>query len=437
MTSVVEHEPWLPNEAASPLSGPESVPTSPPDSLEEASSDEPNAEVPVPVIPPDAIRVATPIAPSPGSFPAILLSGILGGILGGALTLGLLFLAHPWSGTLFEFAPPTFSAQPSGAIEAVAAAVGPAVVTIEIKGTAVGGVDFFGNPLPPQNFAGSGSGIIFDSSGFILTNRHVVAGANSLKVRLADGQLLAATVYGVDTLTDLAIVRVDPGATTLPAARFGSAANLLPGQTVVAIGSPLGAFTNSVTAGIVSALGRTLTVPDNVTGTTESLDGLIQTDAAINPGNSGGPLVDEHGVVVGLNAAIATSAQGIGFAIPIDFARPLMIEALAGQPLARPYLGVRSKTVPDPADPAAPIGITGAWVMSDGGAVAPDSPAAQAGLKPGDVITSLDEQAIGPTHPLDLLLAAHAPGESLHLAVRRGGKNLDLVVVLGTRSATP
>ena len=169
----------------------------------------------------------------------------------------------------------------------------------------------------------------------------------------------------------------------------------------------------------------------------ETLDGLIQTDAAINPGNSGGPLVDENGNVVGLNTAVASSAQGIGFAIPIDFARPLMTEALAGRPLARPYLGLQTEAVPNPTDPVAPKGITGAWVLPQDGAVAADSPAARAGIKPSDVIVSLNRQDIDATHPLDLLLAAHAPGETLTLGVRHNGEVVDVSVTLGTRPAQP
>ena len=415
---------------------------------EPASPDplEPIGEPGAPAFVPELVALPAPPppradAPRRKSGAGHVASGLAGGILGAALMAGLLMVAHPWPAEVAQSSPQppipsatAVSVSTGGAVD-MAAQVGPSVVTVEVKGTASGGVDFFGNPLPPQQFSGSGSGVVFDASGFILTNRHVVAGSNSVQVRTADGRLLPATVYGTDTLTDLAVVRVKPTGTPLVAARFASAMDLRPGQTVVAIGSPLGAFTDSVTAGIVSALGRTLTVPDQITGQSESLDGLIQTDAAINPGNSGGPLVEEGGSVVGLNTAVASSAQGIGFAIPIDFARPLMAEALAGKPLARPYLGVLTEPVPNPNDSSAPTGVTGAWIALSGGRVAPNSPAAQAGLKVGDIITALDGVAIDATHPLDLLLAAHAPGDKLTLAVRRDAANLEVDVTLSTRPA--
>ena len=182
---------------------------------------------------------------------------------------------------------------------------------------------------------GVGSGVIYDSNGWILTNRHVVEGGSEFDVELKDGRVLSGEVYGIDTLTDLAIVKVD--ATDLPTAAIGESDALEVGQLVIAIGSPLGTYSNSVTSGIVSAKGRTITTD----GSARPLTNLIQTDAAINPGNSGGPLLDANGNVVGINTAIATNSNGIGFAIPIDVARPIMAQAVAGQELARPYLGIQ------------------------------------------------------------------------------------------------
>ena len=186
---------------------------------------------------------------------------------------------------------------------------------------------------------GSAPGSSSTPGGWILTNRHVVTGgdgntADSLTVELKDGRQFEGTVYGIDTLTDLAIVRVQ--ATDLTAAAIGSSADLEVGQLAIAIGSPLGTYSNSVTSGIVSATGRTVTVQNG-----DRLSNLIQTDAAINPGNSGGPLLDAVGDVIGINTAVATDSNGIGFAIPIDIARPIMRQALAGQKLSRPYIGVR------------------------------------------------------------------------------------------------
>ena len=211
----------------------------------------------------------------------------------------------------------------------VAAKVSPAVVRITVTGSSDAG-DF---GVIPET--GVGSGVIFNSNGWILTNRHVVQGGETFEVELNDGRVLSGKVYGIDTLTDLAIVKVD--ATDLPTAAIGESDALKVGQLVIAIGSPLGTYSNSVTSGIVSAKGRTITTDGN----SQPLTNLIQTDAAINPGNSGGPLLDANGNVVGINTAIATNSNGIGFAIPIDIARPIMDQAVAGEELARPYLGIQ------------------------------------------------------------------------------------------------
>jgi len=196
----------------------------------------------------------------------------------------------------------------SSAVIDVAKNAGPAVVRIVSEG-----VDPNATNLPEQ---GIGSGVIFNPNGWILTNRHVVAGSNKLTVELKDGTQYPGTIYGIDTLTDLAIVKID--AKDLTAAGLGDSDALRVGQLVVAIGSPLGTFSNTVTSGIVSAKGREITTNGS------SLRNLIQTDAAINPGNSGGPLLDASGAVVGINTAIAGNAEGLGFAIPIKAAADLI-----------------------------------------------------------------------------------------------------------------
>ena len=203
--------------------------------------------------------------------------------------------------------------EPNTAIERAFAATDPAVVTITSTFDQQGGG------------VGVGSGTIFSPAGWILTNRHVVDGATSVSVQLADGRTFPATIYGVASSSDLAIVKITaPG---LTAATIGTSSDLLVGQTVIAIGSPLGQYTNTVTTGVVSGLDRTIDVQN------EHLTGLIQTDAAINPGNSGGPLLDAAGQVIGVNTATSADAQGISFAIPIEVAAPLMAAALAGQPI--------------------------------------------------------------------------------------------------------
>src|SRR6187397_347682 len=223
------------------------------------------------------------------------------------------------------------SAQPvtideSSATIDVAAKVNPAVVQITTSGDA-------NTDLGIIPATGVGSGVIYDAAGWILTNRHVIEGSDTMKVELNDGRSFTGSVYGIDTLTDLAIVKID--GTDLPTAALGHSDALKVGQLVIAIGSPLGTYSNSVTSGIVSAKGRSITTDDG-----DNLNNLIQTDAAINPGNSGGPLLDANGAIVGINTAIATNSNGIGFAIPIDIARPIMEQAVAGEPLSRPYLGI-------------------------------------------------------------------------------------------------
>ena len=175
---------------------------------------------------------------------------------------------------------------------------------------------------------GVGSGVILSSDGYILTNRHVVADSTSLTVELEDGTQYPATVVKISDDQDLALIKVE--ATGLTAAKIGSSSGLQVGQTAIAIGSPLGTFTETVTKGIVSALDRTITVTDESTGQPQTLSGLIQTDAAINPGNSGGPLLDASGAVIGIDTAVSAQAEGLGFAIPIDAAASLIGQATAG-----------------------------------------------------------------------------------------------------------
>ena len=203
--------------------------------------------------------------------------------------------------------------------EMVAAAT-PSVVTITADGLSPRG--FQGDQIPTT---GVGSGVILTSDGYILTNKHVVEGSQTLTVKLSDGSEYPATLITESPDTDLALIKAD--ATGLTAATIGDSDAIEVGQTAVAIGSPLGTFTETVTRGIVSALGRTITVQDETTGRPETLTGLIQTDAAINPGNSGGPLLDASGAVIGINTAVSSNAEGLGFAIPISAAAALIAQA--------------------------------------------------------------------------------------------------------------
>jgi len=198
------------------------------------------------------------------------------------------------------------------------------VVTIMADGVSTDGFSPFGQPV-----GGIGSGVILTADGYVLTNRHVIEGATTLTVELESGEVLPAKVVQVSDTKDLALIKVT--ATGLTPARIGDSNTIQVGQTAVAIGSPLGTYTETVTRGIVSGLGREVTVRDDLTGQPTTLVGLIQTDAAINPGNSGGPLEDASGAVVGVNTAVSTTAQGLGFAIPIQDAADLISVAKSGQ----------------------------------------------------------------------------------------------------------
>ncbi|HYH93912.1 MAG TPA: trypsin-like peptidase domain-containing protein, partial [Candidatus Saccharimonadales bacterium] len=247
--------------------------------------------------------------------------GVLSGTTGlGALEAGAApSAATPGTGTTTT--PVTLST--SEAVIAVAESASPAVVTIT-TGTA-GDPNAFGPGSMPAT--GVGSGFVFDADGLILTNAHVIEGATTVTVTFQDGTERAGTVVSTDPQHDLAVVRVE--GTGLPTIEIGDASALKVGQLVVAIGSPLGTFTETVTSGILSATDRTIEVGDQGSRRTTSLRGLLQTDAAINPGNSGGPLLDAAGHAIGVNVAVAASAQGIGFAIPIDAAAAIMAEARA------------------------------------------------------------------------------------------------------------
>lgn len=374
---------------------------------------------------------------------------ILAAILAAVLASGGTLLALNASGALDRGGAQPAATSPSGntvgarqpvtldessAIIDVAAKVSPAVVRITVDGSST---DALGGTIPQT---GVGSGVIYDPNGWILTNRHVVTNSSGqvvtkLTVELKDGRQLDGSVYGVDTLTDLAIVKI--AATNLATAPIGDSGELKVGQLTIAIGSPLGTYSNSVTSGIVSAKGRSITVDGG-----QQLTNLIQTDAAINPGNSGGPLLDAAGNVIGINTAVARDSNGIGFAIPINIARPIMQQALAGQKLARPYIGIRyeaidvqlAKTDSLPVDKGAIVrGGQGTSGSTD--AVVPNSPAAKAGIREGDIIVSVEGQAIDTEHPLDAVLSQFAPGQTVGVSILRDGKRQELAVTLGTRPA--
>jgi S1-C subfamily serine protease len=400
----------------------------------------------------ESAPVAPVQTPSPEPRPADRRPSGAGVVLAAALLSAVLasggtFVALSASGALDRQAAPATSSnavstnvgrQPvtideSSAIIDVAAKAGPAVVRITTETGAAASPD----PNDPNAgiipSEGVGSGVIFDPNGWILTNRHVVAGSDKLTVELKDGTTYTGTVYGIDTLTDLAIVKVD--ATGLTPVTIGDSDGLKVGELVVAIGSPLGTFSNTVTSGIVSATGRQIQTEGS------SLDNLIQTDAAINPGNSGGPLLDASASVIGINTAIARDSTGIGFSIPINIARPLMEQAKAGKPLARPYIGIRYESIDKQLAKTESLPVDqGAWISPKSDAtgkppVNPGSPAEAAGIKAGDIIVGIGDTTIDTEHPLNAVLAQNAPGDTVDVKVLRDGKTLTIPVTLGTRPA--
>jgi S1-C subfamily serine protease len=267
---------------------------------------------------------------------------------------------------------------------------------------------------------GSGSGILFTPDGFLLTNHHVVKGQKRVRVRLNDGRESSGRVVGADPWSDLAVVQADAG--DLPYAAFGDSARLRVGQLVVAIGSPFG-FDSTVTAGVISALGRTLR---SITG--HLVDNVIQTDAALNPGNSGGPLVDSRGQVIGINTAVIRPAQGICFAIPINMAKDILPQLMQHGRVVRGYLGLHARNVPIPQHLARRYDlsqVSGVEVM----AVEPGGPSEQAGILEDDIILSLGEQPTASVDDLHKLLTQLPVGIPASIIVLRGDRRLERMVV--------
>jgi S1-C subfamily serine protease len=312
--------------------------------------------------------------------------------------------------------------------------VKPAVVQITSERSAV---DPFNQPYSVP--AGVGSGVIYDPQGYILTNNHVLDGAQRLLVSLPDDRAFPGRLVGGDPPTDLAVVQID--AADLPVAPLGDSDQLQVGDWVVAIGNALGLPGGpTVTAGVVSALGRTLQEPTTRTGRTGPfLFDLIQTDTAVNPGNSGGPLVDLDGQVVGINSILAgqaepgVQAQGIGFAIATAVARPVAEQLVQVGRVSHAYLGI--SYVPLTPALAAQLGIkekSGVVVAQ----VMDRSPAAAAGLKARDVLTEVDGTPVKGDSALARLLSKHRPGDTLALSVSRDGVAMRILITVGELPAS-
>ena len=389
------------------------------------------------VRPPDTVGTVD----APPSRPRRPIGLVLGAVLGAVIGTGGTLVLTDALGTAPTQPPaaeaPTDSTAPStvaapsieplsesSIVPAVAQAVTPSVVRIDVRSGAEG--DERGRP------SGLGSGVIYRSDGYIITNHHVVDGAGGVEVRLASGDVLEAEIIGSDELNDIAVVKVDTDG--LPAINLrGADEPLLVGETVIAIGSPFG-LDASVTAGVISALDREIRLDEQVPGQgVQTIPSVVQTDAAINPGNSGGALVDARGRLVGINTAILTrsgASQGVGFAVGAEQAVSSADQLIAQGFVRHPLLGIAgtdvSAEVADELDLPARRGAIIESVQEGTGAAAVD-------LRPGDVIISVDGEPLATMSQLVAEVRRRAPGDLVALEVFRDGRVLDVEVELGER----
>ncbi len=303
--------------------------------------------------------------------------------------------------------------------------IGPAVVTV--VGTIPGQVTFFGRTSPETV---SGSGVFISSEGYLLTNNHVVEGTTEVAIILSDGSQQPATIVGTDPFADLAVLKTDSPAPAT--ATLGNSDVLNPGEMVIAIGSPLGDFRNTVTVGVVSATGRSID-----TGKGYQIENLIQTDAAINQGNSGGPLVNLAGEVIGINTLVVrgsgygTVAEGLGFAVPVSTAQAVAEQIIAKGYFSRPYMGIRWQLITPRVARAYDLPVDWAIYVTE---VVADSPASLADLRPGDLITRIGDVTIDENHSYINALFQYNPGDQVVVEVVRDGQTIQVQVVLGETS---
>jgi serine protease Do len=423
---------------AEPATGPESWLASPdawvnPLAAEESATAAP-AQDPPPSTPPPAWQMASPVPPAWGepsvtvpSRPAgsrrpVLLAAVTGAVVG-ALVAGLLVAAlqdddQTSAGRPLDFSANTSKIARTGDIQEILSKVEPAVVAIRTRTLSLG--DFL-RPVPGE---GAGTGFVIAPDGVIVTNNHVIAGAQTIEVVFADDRKMPARVLGRDPTTDLAVMKVE--ASDLPIATLGDSSALKVGDDVIAIGNALALEGGpTVTRGIVSAEDRTITAENGL-----RLEHVIQTDTAINPGNSGGPLVNSAGEVVGINTAVAGDAQNIGFSIAINAAKPIIDELRQGTTRSRPFLGVKMFTVtPSIAQELGLKTESGALVAD----VTAGSGAEVSGLRNGDVITSIDGKEVKAAEDVTSAVNSHQPGEEIKVAYRRGEESGEATVKLGER----
>ncbi len=351
---------------------------------------------------------------------------IIGGaIAGGAIALVIASGSTSHSSTtttVFKSAPSTsipssLTAGKGLTINQIYRQASPGVVDIEVTSTTSnGGFGPFGGSQQQQ---GEGAGVVYDSKGDILTDEHVVAGATKVTVTFQDGYKVSAKVLGTDPSTDVGVIRVNAPQSELHPIPFADSGSAQVGDPVVAIGSPF-SLPETTTAGIVSAVGRSIQAPNNYT-----IPGAIQTDAAINPGNSGGPLLDADGHVLGLNDQIQTnsgSSAGVGFATPSNAVARISNAIIGGHPVKHAYVGVELNG----------NSTGGAQVSS----VQSSSPASAAGLQGGDVITSVNGKTITTTEGFIATVDQYTPGQSVTMTIKRGGQTKTVTVTLGTRPSS-
>ena len=315
-----------------------------------------------------------------------------------------------------------------GSVADVVNKVSQSVVSIV---TSVKTTSYFGQSYSSQ---AAGTGIIVTSDGYILTNKHVIDSATSISVVLADGTTYTdVKVAAVDPLNDIAFLKISDVSGLTPAT-LGDSKTIQAGQQVVAIGNALGVYQNTVTSGVISGTGRTLTASDSTGSMSEKLTDMIQTDAAINSGNSGGPLINAAGQVIGINTANSYSAENMGFAIPIGAVKGMLSQLIEKGEAKRAYLGVYTTQITPDSAKAYNLPVTaGEYLYASGGnytAIVKGSPAEKAGLKDKDIITAVNDVKIGTAGSLSSLIAEYKPGDTVKLTVIRDGQEMTIDVTL-------
>ena len=315
-----------------------------------------------------------------------------------------------------------------GSIAEVAEKVAESVVSIV---TSIKSTSYFGQSY---DSSAAGTGVIVTEDGYILTNKHVIDGANKISVVLDDGTTYEdVEVAAVDPLNDIAFLKIKD-ATGLKAAKLGDSKTISVGQQVVAIGNALGQYQNTVTSGIISGTGRSLTATDSTGSMAEQLSDMIQTDAAINSGNSGGPLVNAAGEVIGINTATSSTAENVGFAIPISSVKGMLNQLIETGKAARSYIGVYMVEItPEIAKNYNLPVSAGAYLYNSAAysAIVSGSPAAKAGLKDKDIITAVNGAKIGVAGSLSNLIGEYKPGDTVQLTVVREGKEIAVNIEIG------